>query len=251
MKFVDVFLVCSDGRGGKTYQIWVNRKDDGFVLSQQGALPTGTQAISFADIGMFIYRPKFSFSQLESIDRDGTINLIFPTCSSVSRSGVGSDCYINIAYNQQLPLCTSTTESGIKKGTRVCRRPEDLCVADPNFKFNLSDSPTNDVRLRPLSSVKYSLSSSVCRRSFGSLYPRFSRRRLHYLSKTRHLIPHYLSPSSSVMRIWTAFQTYSLSLSRGRTTSQTSSSRFRALKVFLVVCKAVPAAGAGLSRIQV
>lgn len=49
---VDVFLVCDDGHGGISYQIWVNGKDDGFSLSQQGALPTGTQAISFADIGI-------------------------------------------------------------------------------------------------------------------------------------------------------------------------------------------------------
>ncbi|KAF8188320.1 hypothetical protein BJ912DRAFT_1031903 [Pholiota molesta] len=118
----DVFLVCDDGRGGKTYQIWINGKDAGFSLSQQGALPSGTQAISFADI-----------------DRDGTIDLIFPTCSSVSSNGVGKDCYINIAYNQQLGLC-------IKKGARVCRRPEDLCIADPDFKFNLTDSPDNDIR---------------------------------------------------------------------------------------------------------
>jgi len=50
---LDVFLVCDDGRGGKSYQIWVNAKDDGFSLSQEGALPSGTQTISFADIGMF------------------------------------------------------------------------------------------------------------------------------------------------------------------------------------------------------
>ena len=49
---LDVFLVCDDGRGGKSYQIWVNAKDDGFSLSQEGALPSGTQTVSFADIGV-------------------------------------------------------------------------------------------------------------------------------------------------------------------------------------------------------
>lgn len=125
----DVFLICDDGKGRKTYQIWINKKDQGFLLSQEGTLPPGTQAISFADV-----------------DRDGTIDLIFPTCSKVSQStGIGSDCYINIAFNQQLDLCTSTTVSGMKNDARVCRRPADLCVADPNFKFNLADSPTNHV----------------------------------------------------------------------------------------------------------
>ena len=128
-RVTDVFLVCGDGKGGKTYQIWINKKDQGFLLSQEGALPSGTQAISFADI-----------------DRDGTIDLVFPTCSRVSRStGLGSDCYINIALNQQLDLCASTTVSGMKNNVRVCRPPTNLCVADPNFKFNLTDSPSNHV----------------------------------------------------------------------------------------------------------
>jgi integrin alpha FG-GAP repeat containing protein 1 len=108
--------------------MWVNRQETGFHLSQEGTLPSGAQAISFADI-----------------NRDGTIDLIFPTCSRVTSSGVGTDCYINVAYNQQLPLCTLATESGMKKGVRYCRRPEDLCTADMNFKFNLTDSPDNHV----------------------------------------------------------------------------------------------------------
>ncbi|KDR81920.1 hypothetical protein GALMADRAFT_240232 [Galerina marginata CBS 339.88] len=134
----DLFLVCDDGRGGNTYQIWINAKDKGFLLSQEGALPSGTQAISFADI-----------------DRDGTIDMIFPTCSKVSSStGAGTDCYINIAYNQQLPLCSSSTDSGLRKGVRICRRPEDLCIADPNFKYNLSDSPDNHAFVKfPVSSI--------------------------------------------------------------------------------------------------
>ena len=121
--------MCDDGRGGKTYQIWINKKNQGFLLSQEGALPSGTQAVSFADI-----------------NRDGTIDLVFPTCSRVSQStGFGSDCYINIAFNQQLGLCASTTDSGVKNGVRVCRNPTDLCVADPNFKFDLTNSPSNHV----------------------------------------------------------------------------------------------------------
>ncbi|KIM49554.1 hypothetical protein M413DRAFT_438743 [Hebeloma cylindrosporum] len=141
----DVFLVCDDGRGGKSYQIWINAKDDGFSLSQEGALPSGTQAISFADI-----------------DRDGTIDVIFPTCSRVSSStGAGTDCYINIAYNQQLPLCSLSTDSGFRKGVRICRRPGDLCTADPNFKFNLSDSPDNHNFVRFPTSSLFSSSSSL------------------------------------------------------------------------------------------
>lgn len=82
------------------------------------------------------------------MDRDGTIDMVFVTCTSVSSStGVGSDCMVNIAYNQQLPLCTSTTTGSVKNGKRVCRPADDLCVADPNFRFDLSERVDNDVRL--------------------------------------------------------------------------------------------------------
>ncbi|KAJ7494497.1 hypothetical protein B0H11DRAFT_2004943 [Mycena galericulata] len=134
----DVFLLCDDGNGGKTYQIWVNNKADGFSLALQGAMPSGVQTVSFADV-----------------DRDGTIDMVFTTCSSVSSStGVGTDCAINIAYNQQLSLCTSTGNSGLKKGVRTCRPPEDLCTADPAFKFDLTTSVDNDAFARiPINSL--------------------------------------------------------------------------------------------------
>lgn len=88
-------------------------------------------------------------------DRDGTVDMLFPTCAHVdSTTGVGTDCYINIAYNQQLGLCSSTTDSGLRKGVRICRRPEDLCIADPKFKFDLTDSPDNSAFVRfPVSSI--------------------------------------------------------------------------------------------------
>ncbi|KAH9934948.1 uncharacterized protein B0H18DRAFT_1182116 [Fomitopsis serialis] len=134
----DIFLVCDDpSTASKYFQIWVNNKDDGFVLASHGRLPKGTQSISFADV-----------------DRDGTIDMVFATCSSVSNSGVGSNCYINIAYNEQLPLCGATADSGLRNGKRVCRPPEQLCTADPDFHFDLSDSSDNDALLRiPLSDI--------------------------------------------------------------------------------------------------
>lgn len=81
--------------------------------------------------------------------------MVFPSCAHVdSSTGVGTDCYINIVYNQQIGLCPSTTESGFKNNARVCRRPVDLCVADPSFRFNLNDSPENTAFARfPVSSV--------------------------------------------------------------------------------------------------
>jgi hypothetical protein len=50
---IDVFLLCDDGHGGNTYQIWVNNKADGFSLALQGSMPSGVQSVSFADVGTF------------------------------------------------------------------------------------------------------------------------------------------------------------------------------------------------------
>lgn len=86
------------------------------------------------------------FSNSKIADRDGTIDMVFATCSSVSRStGLGNDCYVNVAYNKQLPLCSSTTSPRFRNDQRVCRAPEELCIADPNFTFDLGDRAGNDV----------------------------------------------------------------------------------------------------------
>lgn len=52
LMFEDIFLVCEDSSGKKSFQIWVNNKDSGFSLNQTADLPSGTQGISFADIGL-------------------------------------------------------------------------------------------------------------------------------------------------------------------------------------------------------
>ncbi|KAF8352219.1 hypothetical protein F5887DRAFT_874393 [Amanita rubescens] len=154
----DLFLVCDDGGGRRSYQIWVNKKEDGFFLSQRGTLPSGVQSISFADIGS-------ASSTNDPTDRDGTIDMIFPTCSHVSSDGIGEDCYINIAFNQQLSLCSSTTESDTK---RACRSPQGLCIADPNFSFEFNDSskkgsfirfPIKSLFSKPRSLLVYDTSS--------------------------------------------------------------------------------------------
>ncbi len=101
----DLFLVCQ-GKSflAPSFEVW-RAKDDTFQLAQKGALPTGTGMLSFADM-----------------DRDGTIDVVFPSCE-------GRTCYINIAHNEQMPLCNATS-------TTACRDPSQLCTADPDFKIN-------------------------------------------------------------------------------------------------------------------
>jgi integrin alpha FG-GAP repeat containing protein 1 len=141
----DIFLLCDNGSGNKFYQIWVNNKDAGFSLAKSGSLPSGVQTISFADIGRFAHAFAIFLNEYiyVSVDRDGTMDMVFTTCSSVSSStGVGTDCSINIAYNKQLQLCTSSTVLDTK---RKCRPPDQLCSADPNFSFDFTDSSDNNV----------------------------------------------------------------------------------------------------------
>ncbi|KAI0345064.1 integrin alpha N-terminal domain-containing protein [Trametopsis cervina] len=123
----DLFLVCDEDNGSDHYyQIWTNNKANGFELAQTGRFPSGFQSVTFGDI-----------------DRDGTIDMLFVTCDSVSRTtGIGIGCKINIAYNKQLPLCSSTTSSP-QKGKTACRRPDELCTADPDFRFDFSQSTDN------------------------------------------------------------------------------------------------------------
>ena len=77
-----------------------------------------------------------------SPDRDGAIDLLITTCSSVSRStGLGTNCALNIAYNAQLPLCASSTSFPLLSDPAAagpCRNPAALCIADTNFSFSFS-----------------------------------------------------------------------------------------------------------------
>ncbi|GAK62023.1 t-cell immunomodulatory protein [Moesziomyces antarcticus] len=160
----DLFLVCSEESflsSKLTYQIWTavkpNSKGEGsgFKLASSGDLPPGTGALSFGDV-----------------DRDGTIDVIFPTCD---RSG--DNCVVNVAFNRQIPLCspridgffgggpgfgslsTGKKASGAeanatdatqakRKAERPCREAEDLCVADDSFRIDFTVSKSNADLLR-------------------------------------------------------------------------------------------------------
>ncbi|CAH7682403.1 hypothetical protein PPACK8108_LOCUS15314 [Phakopsora pachyrhizi] len=106
----DVFLTCEAENGRISFQIWSNTKSHGYSLARSGVLPLGTKQVSFTDI-----------------DRDGTIDMVFVACPS------DDECSINVAYNQQIPLCTSGQRSN-------CRDPENLCTSDPNFQFSFDST---------------------------------------------------------------------------------------------------------------
>jgi hypothetical protein len=51
--YTDVFLTCVDPHDSSrlTYQIWLNKKIDGFKLAWEGRFPKGAGPVSFADMG--------------------------------------------------------------------------------------------------------------------------------------------------------------------------------------------------------
>jgi integrin alpha FG-GAP repeat containing protein 1 len=137
----DLFLVCKGSAAWSlTYQIWIAEKvNEGsastYKFAKGGTLPPGAGALSFADM-----------------DRDGTIDVVFPSCE-------GSSCFINIAYNKQMPLCSEKRSGwfGVGPGEDTnrrkvegdCRDPEsNLCVADANFTFDFTVSQDNDLLTR-------------------------------------------------------------------------------------------------------
>lgn len=132
----DVVLTCKGRHSSESsFQVWRNTgHQQGFVFGGEWKLPDGAGAITFADM-----------------DRDGTIDLVFPTCHSVSTStGMGRGCSINIAYNRQKPLCRKATgsllggwQAVMDAGNTNCRDPERLCEADIEFSFDLD--PDGDV----------------------------------------------------------------------------------------------------------
>lgn len=142
--------------------------------------------------------------------------MVFPSCSSVSSAGVGSSCVINIVYNKQLPLCSSATSPTTdKKGNQICRRPEELCTSDPNFKFDMRTEGDNDVGY---------CSFFVFFRIDYLLHPRDTYRyhsptfsppppRALFSSSIPHTLQPYLCPSSLETQTWMAFRTSYLSSS--------------------------------------
>ncbi|SNX81963.1 uncharacterized protein MEPE_00668 [Melanopsichium pennsylvanicum] len=163
----DLFLVCSEEsflNSKLTYQIWTAEKlnskgeGSGFRLASKGDLPPGTGSLSFGDV-----------------DRDGTIDVIFPTCDPS-----GDNCFINVAFNRQVPLCSpridgffgggpgygafgghkkaghaptfqtnaSNASHAKRKSELQCRVAEDLCVADDNFSIDFTVSNGNGDMLR-------------------------------------------------------------------------------------------------------
>lgn len=129
----DVFLMCDRGNGRRSFQIWLNDKASAtFTKGPRGDLPDGTRTVAFADM-----------------DRDGTTDMLITACDVHN----DKECDIYVAYNDQIPLCANS----LKRSSRAeheededvplgCRDPEDLCVADDDFAFNLELSNENPVR---------------------------------------------------------------------------------------------------------
>ncbi|CAO3663293.1 unnamed protein product [Umbelopsis ramanniana] len=123
----DLVFTCTGSNGQQSVQFWVNNREQGFKMVQQANLPNGAGPLSFADI-----------------DGDGSIDIMFPVCS-------GTKCQIHIVYNQQMPLCAKPEDS--HQNSTTCRQARNLCVADPDFKFDFDSSHTQSYSMFDMNSV--------------------------------------------------------------------------------------------------
>ncbi|CAO3580274.1 unnamed protein product [Absidia cylindrospora] len=110
----DVVMICDEMNGKQSVQIWTNQREKGFSLAQTFDLPTGAGPLAFADM-----------------DGDGSTDIIFSVCDH-------GQCSIHTVYNQQMGLC-SKLEQNLDDGSSHCRKPQHLCVADPEFHFDFSN----------------------------------------------------------------------------------------------------------------
>lgn len=130
-----------------------------------------------------------------SVDRDGTMDLIITSCPTSSSSN--DDCKLSIAYNIQVPLCTSTSVKDLVR-TGPCRDPENLCLADDEFKFNFSEDQENDVC--SFSSFSFFPLSYLSAIPFFFLFPFFIKSLLTINTKYRHLHQSQSQLSSPLQR---------------------------------------------------
>ncbi|WVF71448.1 hypothetical protein IAT40_006252 [Kwoniella sp. CBS 6097] len=133
----DLVLHCAEPKTTHhSIQIWLNRGQNGYVLSRSYDLPAGSGPLSFADM-----------------NRDGSIDIIFPTCNSHSKSsGLGKQCSINIAYNKQVPVCSTEGSQASVEGKLKCRGWRELCLADDAFEFSFDESDPDFTSI-PLSTL--------------------------------------------------------------------------------------------------
>jgi len=65
---------------------------------------------------------------------------VFATCDKAyATSGIGTNCRINIAYNQQAPLCSTEGSRFDEQGRLGCRGWGDLCRRDEHFNFEFHE----------------------------------------------------------------------------------------------------------------
>ncbi|KAI8140634.1 hypothetical protein BJV82DRAFT_621881 [Fennellomyces sp. T-0311] len=105
----DLVFVCQHS-GHQSLQIWTNQRDEGFEMARELTLPNGAGPVSFADI-----------------DGDGSVDIVFPVT-------YGAKQQIHVVYNQQMDLCSKSGDND----NPDCRKPQELCRADPNFQFDMA-----------------------------------------------------------------------------------------------------------------
>eukprot|EP01118_Nematostelium_gracile_P010163 TRINITY_DN3480_c0_g1_i1.p1 TRINITY_DN3480_c0_g1~~TRINITY_DN3480_c0_g1_i1.p1 ORF type:complete len:400 (+),score=115.25 TRINITY_DN3480_c0_g1_i1:526-1725(+) len=90
-------------------EIWLNNKE-GFEWHSRYQLPNGTGPLTLADF-----------------NGDGAVDMVFPVCELKNNT-----CQLMMIANNQIGLC-----GAFQSSSSSCRSSQELCKADPNFKFEM------------------------------------------------------------------------------------------------------------------
>jgi len=120
----DMFITSVSSNGSLVGEIWINQKDNGYILTQTLVFPDGTGQITFSDF-----------------DGDGDLDLVYPVCWPINNCSEVNSIYL--VYNSQKPVCASSLFGNSAK----CRPQNELCMSDDNFSFSSTISDDGTTRI--------------------------------------------------------------------------------------------------------
>ncbi|KAF2074710.1 hypothetical protein CYY_003986 [Polysphondylium violaceum] len=120
----DMFITSISPNGSLVGEIWINQKENGYILTQSLVFPDGTGQITFSDF-----------------DGDGDIDMLYPVCWPINNCSQVNSIYL--VYNSQKPVCASSLFGNSAK----CRPQNQLCMSDDNFLFSSTITDDGTTRI--------------------------------------------------------------------------------------------------------
>jgi len=126
----DLFLTTQETTYSPiNFEMWIWEESNNTYNKQRTyAAPVGSGQVIFMDF-----------------DRNAAIDMLFPVCYPAPSCSEKAEIWI--AYNTQIEVCKSLT------GGSGCLSASEMCKADPNFMFDLSNSSSSSLVVVPFNSI--------------------------------------------------------------------------------------------------